>query len=162
MFCVCGLWRADKSGAGYFASFDGGNIVLAAWMGEATDTLGAIHGALSKSHRNWVACFVSVRVCFRFRLRNSAGGRAGNEVGCVVLLCKYPRRVGVRASVRLLWQGAEGRSRRANRALLGSDVDATYSRPRRGIGGPSAGPQTIFTIVDQLKPSKRMEDHYDA
>src|ERR1700693_2247947 len=129
-------------------------------MGEAIDTLGAIHGALSKSYRNWVACFVSVCVCFRFRLRNSAGGRAGNEVGCVVLLCKYPRRAGVRASVRVLWQGAG--SRRANRALLGSDVYATYSRSRRAISGSSAGPQTIFTIVDQLKPSKRMEDYHGA
>jgi hypothetical protein len=51
-------------------------------MGEVTDTLSTVHGVLSESYRNWVACFVSVRVCFRSRLRNFAGGWAWDQVGC--------------------------------------------------------------------------------
>jgi hypothetical protein len=112
-------------------------------MGEATSTLGAIHGALSESYRNWVACFVSLGVCFRFRLCNFSCGRTRDQVGGFVLLHKYFCCVGVRASVRVLWQGAGKRSRRADCALPGSIAGASDGRARCGVFGPSASSQTI-------------------
>lgn len=98
-------------------------------MGKTTCTLGTVHGALSQSHWYRITCPIPFRILLGFRLRDSVGHWARNEMSRALLLRQYFRRVGFRAPFCFFRERSGKRSWGNDRALFWSIADAGDCRP---------------------------------
>src|ERR1700733_1519892 len=121
-------------------------------MGKESDTLGAVHGAFSQSHRNRIPSLIPHRLFRGFRLRDITDHRAGHALGCAFLFHKYLCSLGVRTSLRVLWKGTWERTWRANRALLGSIAHLADFWSRRSVRRPHYCAKNLADIA-QDRPS---------
>jgi len=135
--------RAHASWIGVIACMDGRDAVFSAWLGKTAGTLGAVHGALSRSDWNRFARFVLRCVLLGFRMRNAADDRTGDAMGSSLLLWKYLRRLGFRPSFRVLRQGSCERSRGADGSLSRSPAHLVARRSWSPLGRPCLRAETM-------------------